>query len=57
VKDNGCGFDTSHPPAGSGGFGLMAMRERAAELKGELQVHSDREHGTEITFSLALSGE
>jgi signal transduction histidine kinase len=57
VNDDGCGFDAPHPPTATGGFGLMAMRERANELKGELQVKSDREHGTEIIFTLPLSGE
>jgi signal transduction histidine kinase len=57
VSDDGCGFDASHPPTAAGGFGLMAMRERAGELKGELQVNSDPEHGTEIIFTVPLSGE
>ncbi len=57
VTDDGCGFDPSHPPTATGGFGLMAMRERAGELKGELKVNSDHEHGTEIIFTVPLSGE
>jgi len=57
VSDDGCGFDASHPPTAVGGFGLVAMRERANELKGELQVNSDPEHGTEIIFTVPLSGE
>jgi signal transduction histidine kinase len=57
VSDDGCGFNPSHPPTAAGGFGLMAMRERAAELKGELQVNSDALHGTEIIFTMPLPGE
>ena len=55
VRDDGCGFDASHPPTEAGRFGLTAMRERAAELKGELKVNSDRERGTEIVFIMPLS--
>jgi len=55
VSDDGCGFDTTHPPTAPGGFGLMAMRERAGELKGELRINSDPGHGTEIIFTLPLS--
>jgi len=55
VSDDGCGFDVSHPPAAAGGFGLTAMRERATELKGDLRINSDAEHGTEIIFTLPLS--
>jgi signal transduction histidine kinase len=57
VQDDGCGFDTSHPPMGDGGFGLTAMRERAVELKGELAIKSAPRQGTEIIFSVPLSGE
>jgi signal transduction histidine kinase len=57
VRDDGCGFDTAHPPTGLGGFGLMAMRERAGELKGDLQVNSDGERGTQVRFTVPLSGE
>jgi signal transduction histidine kinase len=57
VRDDGCGFDAAHPPAGADSFGLTAMRERAGELKGELQVNSDRERGTEVVFTMPLSRE
>jgi signal transduction histidine kinase len=55
VRDDGCGFDAAHPPTEAGRFGLTAMRERAGELKGELIVNSDREHGTEIIFTMPLA--
>lgn len=57
VRDDGSGFDTANPPSGSGGFGLMAMRERAAELKGELKVNSSPGQGTEVVFTVPLSGD
>ncbi len=57
VQDDGCGFDAAHPPAAAGSFGLTAMRERASELKGELQVNSDRERGTEVVFTMPLARE
>jgi len=57
VRDDGRGFDTSKPQPVTGGFGLMAMRERAGELKGELKINSDSEHGTEIIFTVPLSGD
>jgi signal transduction histidine kinase len=57
VRDDGSGFDTANPPSGSGGFGLMAMRERAAELKGDLKVNSSPGQGTEVIFTVPLSGE
>jgi signal transduction histidine kinase len=56
VKDNGRGFDTAHPPAGESGFGLMGMRERAAELHGQLTIRSVAGRGTEITFTVPIAG-
>lgn len=56
VRDNGRGFKVAKPGSADGGFGLVGMRERAAELKGDLAVHSD-EHGTEITLTVPVSGE
>jgi signal transduction histidine kinase len=57
VRDDGSGFDTSKPPPVTGGFGLKAMRERAGELKGDLNINSEPGHGTEIIFSVPLSGD
>ncbi|HLX72616.1 MAG TPA: sensor histidine kinase [Verrucomicrobiae bacterium] len=57
VRDDGSGFDPANPPSGSGGFGLMAMRERATELKGELKMNSSPGQGTEVIFTVPLSGE
>lgn len=57
VRDDGAGFDPTQPPPSGGGFGLVGMKERAAELKGELSVRSQPEQGTEITLTVPLSGE
>ncbi len=57
VRDDGKGFNPDQPPQSPGGFGLLGMRERAQELKSELQVRSKPDGGTEITLSVPLSGE
>jgi signal transduction histidine kinase len=56
VIDDGCGFDPNHPRPSEGGFGLIGLRERAAELKGELQVRSAPHQGTEICLHIPLAG-
>jgi signal transduction histidine kinase len=55
VTDDGRGFDPAHPPASEGGFGLMGMHERAAEVNGKLCVTSAAEKGTVIKVTLPLS--
>ncbi|HET7624474.1 MAG TPA: histidine kinase [Verrucomicrobiae bacterium] len=57
VSDDGCGFDPRNPPSSEGGFGLMGMRERAAELKGELKIESSAEKGTKVVLTVRLSGD
>lgn len=57
VEDDGVGFDTAHPPASEGGFGLVGMRERAQELKGELTLRSQPGQGTQIRVHVPLPGE
>jgi signal transduction histidine kinase len=57
VRDDGQGFDSEKSPAGGGSFGLVGMRERAAELKGEVAVHSAPDRGTEIILTVPLPGE
>ena len=52
ISDNGCGFD-SDSPVTSMGFGLASMRERAAELGGELTVRSEIGRGTSVVVTLA----
>jgi signal transduction histidine kinase len=55
VSDDGCGFDPSHPPASEGGFGLVGMRERVAELNGELNVSSAPGKGSIVKLTMPLS--
>jgi signal transduction histidine kinase len=46
IADDGVGFDPGS--AGSGGFGLVGMHERASALGGSLQVRSAPETGTQL---------
>jgi signal transduction histidine kinase len=55
VADNGCGFDPNNPPFTDGGFGMIGMRERAAELNGQLNVRSSPGQGSDITLDAPLS--
>jgi signal transduction histidine kinase len=55
IRDNGAGFE----PEGrfeqaSGCFGLLGMRERAHELRGQLHVHSQPGQGAEIVVTAPL---
>jgi signal transduction histidine kinase len=57
VRDDGQGFNAAAPPPGDGGFGLVGIRERAAQLKGELDIRSAPGQGTEVRLSVPLSSE
>ncbi len=57
VADDGHGFDPKNPPSSEGGFGLIGMRERTAELKGQLNICSSPGGGSEIVLSAPLSKE
>jgi signal transduction histidine kinase len=46
VEDDGIGFDPAS--AERNGFGLIAMRERAAAIGGELRVESRPSAGTRV---------
>jgi signal transduction histidine kinase len=46
VQDNGRGFDTSRPSAGT--FGLAGMRERASLIGGSLAIESAARSGTTV---------
>ncbi|HSU56458.1 MAG TPA: sensor histidine kinase, partial [Candidatus Dormibacteraeota bacterium] len=52
VSDNGRGFDPAQPASGKGGFGLVGMRERAAEIKGDLKLASVLRRGTKVTLKV-----
>lgn len=56
VSDNGCGFDTAMKAQGFGGhYGLLGIRERAAQIGGELSLSSEPGAGTEIKVRLKTS--
>lgn len=56
VRDNGCGFDTATKAQGFGGhYGLLGIRERAAQIGGELALLSTPGTGTEIKIRLNTS--
>ncbi len=57
VADDGRGFDPRQPPASEGGFGLVGMRERAKELKGDLEIRTAPGKGVEINLRIPLPGE
>jgi signal transduction histidine kinase len=52
IQDDGVGFDTTRDSAR--GMGLMSMRERAAELGGNLQLESAPSHGTVVYVTVPL---
>ncbi len=56
VADNGRGFEQDEAFSEVGGhFGLLGMRERAERLGGELQLHSEPGHGTEVAVTVPIS--
>ena len=58
VRDDGGGFDPESIPdkeePGRAGLGIFGMRERAALLRGTLDIHSARQRGTEVVAQLPL---
>jgi signal transduction histidine kinase/ligand-binding sensor domain-containing protein len=56
VADNGRGFEQDGAFSEVGGhFGLLGMRERAERLGGELRLHSEPGHGTEVAVTVPIS--
>ena len=54
VEDDGKGFDPEHPPASEGGFGLIGIRERVAEVGGRVTFESAPGRGTKLTVEAPL---
>jgi signal transduction histidine kinase len=55
VKDDGRGFDAAGYDGGKGGhFGLVGMRERAAQMGGSASVNSTPGAGTEVTVRVPI---
>jgi signal transduction histidine kinase len=53
LRDDGAGFDTgilAEPAAAlNHSFGLRGLRERLESVRGQMRIHSDPQHGTELT--------
>lgn len=54
VADDGLGFDPQTSVQCQDGFGLVGMRERAAELNGRLEIRSLQGQGAEVTLSIPV---
>jgi signal transduction histidine kinase len=57
IEDNGKGFLLSESGAASasgGGNGLNNMRQRATDIKGKLQIHTEPGKGTKVSLSVKL---
>lgn len=53
VADDGHGFDGGQVAVtGTAGYGLRSMRERAAEIGAQLQIHSTLGRGTQVVVQL-----
>lgn len=52
ISDDGCGFDTEHPPTSEGGFGLSTLRERAEQMHGTLTLTSKPGKGTTVQVTV-----
>jgi signal transduction histidine kinase len=52
IRDDGRGFDPASDRIGERHFGLVSMRERAAELGGNLQLDTASGQGTTITVTV-----
>ncbi|HEU4597738.1 MAG TPA: two-component regulator propeller domain-containing protein [Pyrinomonadaceae bacterium] len=53
VRDDGRGFDP-HNGGGDGHFGIVGMRERAAEMGGTVSVNSRPGEGTEVSVGVPI---
>jgi len=58
VQDDGCGFDPEYPPRTPDrvgvGYGLQAMRERVAQLGGEVIIESAPKLGTTVAIQIPM---
>ena len=54
VQDDGVGLNGAKPSPFGGGFGLQAMRERAAQFGGQLLLESDPDGGTTLVVSIPI---
>lgn len=54
IEDDGVGFETSAPgtPRGARGLGLIGIRERVAQIRGELRIEATPGKGTRLTVEV-----
>ncbi len=56
LRDDGIGFDPARlaeqAAGGNPGYGLQGLRERLEMVRGQMQITSDRQAGTEITITV-----
>src|SRR5262249_11209099 len=57
VEDDGVGFDPEKAPTRGEQWGLIGIRERAALLKGAVEIESEPGNGTTIFVRVPLSGD
>ena len=57
VRDNGCGFSARRFASQDSHRGLMAMRQRAANVSARLRLWSKPGIGTEVEVAVHLDGE
>jgi signal transduction histidine kinase len=55
VQDNGVGLNGAVPTPLSGGYGLLAMRERAEICGGSVNLESDPGEGTTVVVTIPIS--
>lgn len=55
VQDNGTGISSPDPSSHDGGYGLQAMRERAAQFGGTVDVESDPGEGMTVVVSIPIT--
>jgi signal transduction histidine kinase len=56
VQDDGVGLNEAKPSPFGGGFGLQAMRERAAQFGGNLLLESEPGVGTTVVVLIPIGG-
>jgi signal transduction histidine kinase len=58
IQDDGKGFDPENPDytpdRDGGGFGIRVLRERAAQLKGEVIIESHPGQGTTVAIQIPI---
>jgi signal transduction histidine kinase len=57
VQDNGVGLAGAEPSRFAGGYGLQAMRERAAQNGGYVTLESEPGEGTTVVVTIPLAGQ